>query len=325
MNYQLLQGDCIEVMRTLPAGSVQCCVTSPPYFGLRAYLDNADPNKPLEVGTEETPDAYVAKLVDVFREVRRLLRDDGVLWLNLGDSYANTGNPGQDFSASTVGYGGKGRGHLGGQPKKIIPTGIKQKDLFGIPWLVAFALRADGWWLRSEVIWAKKAPRPESVTDRPTKAHEQVFLLTKSANYFYDADAIAEPAQVWTGQAATFARSGPVSDHILPGQSAAQHRSDRTDSVTASTRNRRSVWSLGPESYQGAHFATMPTKLVEPCILAGSRVGDTVLDPFAGSGTTVAVALKHGRRGLGIDLNPAYIELAHERIRRTQPMLLAAD
>jgi DNA modification methylase len=307
MNYELLQGDCIEVLKTLPAASVHCVVTSPPYFGLRDYLVGG------QIGLEHTVGEYVQKLVDVFREVRRVLRDDGVCWLNLGDSYAGSwGN-----------YGGQNRGN--GSQREITngsqahqkaydgleawrpPTanpgdGLKPKDLIGVPWRVAFALQADGWWLRSDIIWHKPNPMPESVTDRPTKAHEYLFLLTKAERYYYDAQAIAEPAQNWTGQAATFERTGPVSEHVLPGQSAAQHRPDRkprtagnkthkyvteyedSDSeehrtkagllkvadVPWTTRNRRSVWTVATLPFKEAHFATYPVALVKPCIMAGT-------------------------------------------------------
>lgn len=368
MSYQLIQGDCVEVMRTLPAASCQVCVTSPPYFGLRDYQtatreggdatcqhstgnqvnmtkdngtnrdgiyssgvrpgsDNTHCRKcgarriDQQIGLEETPDAYVAKLVDVFREVRRLLRDDGTLWLNLGDSYAGSGMGWQKNEEGSIPRRWL-TDYQKNQPPGYIssrqPNGIKPKDLFGIPWMVAFALRADGWWLRSEIIWHKRAPMPESVTDRPTKAHEQVFLLTKSQTYFYDAEAIAEPV---TGNA-----HGGAAQSSIYGAKNAQNGGKESSGLgkdwTEPTRNKRSVWTLGPESFAGAHFATMPQKLVEPCILAGSKVGDTVLDPFNGSGTTGAVALKHHRNYVGIDLNPDYIELAHDRIGKSQPMLL---
>lgn len=321
--YQILQGDCLETMATLPAGSVQCCVTSPPYYGLRDYGNEA------QIGLEETPAAYVEKLVAVFRAVWRVLADDGVLWLNLGDSYNGSGGAGGDY--------GKG-GIKEGQPKypgrKI--AGLKPKDLIGIPWRVAFALQDDGWYLRSDIIWAKPNAMPESVTDRCTRAHEYVFMLTKQARYYCDMDAIKEPAGEHVGQAATFARSGAVGEHVLPGQTAAQHRPDRVekqrghgrrhdgfndrwDAMTkaeqqAGMRNKRDVWTIAPATYSGAHFATMPPDLAAPCILAGSRPGDLVLDPFTGSGTTGAVALKYGRRFVGCELNADYIVLAHQRV-----------
>ena len=267
MSYQLLLGDCLDVMRTLPSSSVQCCVTSPPYFGLRAYLDNGDANKPLEIGTEQTPEEYVARLVEVFREVRRLLRDDGVCWLNLGDSYGRgtrpnnpndgsrgkTGNTGQ---VSAVAAGAYGSGAI-----------LQDKQLLGIPWRVAFALQADNWILRSEIIWHKKAPMPESVRDRPTKAHEQIFLLSKSPTYFYDADAIAEPAI--GNDPGNLTHKHQNGTGIVLGRKT-EPNSGLLTVGAAATRNKRSVWSLGPESYNEAHFATMPSKLIEPCILAGT-------------------------------------------------------
>lgn len=353
MSYQLLQGDCLDVLPTLPAGSVQCCVTSPPYFGLRDYQtaqwEGGDPEcdhspggqkrvgkttlrgstttqghqqEPYknhcpkcgatridqQIGTEETPVAYVANLVTVFREVWRVLADDGVLWLNLGDSYNGSGGAGGDY--------GKG-GLKEGQPKypgrRI--DGLKPKDLIGIPWRAAFALQDDGWYLRSDVIWHKLNPMPESVTDRPTKAHEYMFLLTKQAKYYYDADAIreAQSANSHGGQLQKFVNGN--------GRKREQLQSVKTSTLggVASDyspfgRNKRSVWSIPSQPYSGAHFATMPPDLVAPCILAGSRPGDTVLDPFSGSGTTGEVALRYSRRYVGIELNPDYIQLAHKRI-----------
>lgn len=345
MNYQLLQGDCINVLRTLPAASVHCCVTSPPYFGLRDY--GADG----QIGLELTPSEYVAKLVEVFREVWRVLRTDGTLWLNLGDTYANDGK----WGGTT---GGKHVAELHGQPigRTRRNTGLKPKDLIGIPWRVAFALQDDGWWLRSDIIWAKTNPMPESVADRPTKAHEYLFLMTKSERYYYDAEAIKEPAQFWEGQAATFERTGLVSQHVLPGQSAgqsaAQHRPDRngkggknsfrgqgaerggatgpanregrelTDVGYGPTRNKRSVWSIATRPYPEAHFATYPVELVQPCILAGCPAGGSVLDPFNGSGTTGVAAIGLGRNYIGIDLNPDYLAIADRRLSSTQPALL---
>ncbi len=285
----LHNGDCLDVLATLPEKSVHCCVTSPPYFGLRDYGHES------QIGLEETPEAYVAKLVAVFREVRRVLRDDGTLWLNLGDSYAG-GKTGRDDAD-------RGTRHTDGRnpltqgewktpqgKSRPVPHGLKPKDLIGIPWMVAFALRADGWWLRQEIIWNKPNPMPESVTDRCTKAHEDVFLLSKSARYYFDNEAISEPAV-------------------------------GVDSRTAGNgkRNRRSVWTVATSPYKGAHFATYPPKLIEPCILAGCPVGGVVLDPFMGSGTTLAVAVQHGRNGIGIELNPEYLELAKKRIADATP------
>lgn len=458
----ILHGDALTLLRTLPAASVHCVITSPPYFNLRDYgtatweggdltcahrlgretnratAKNASNSASSisygqtcakcgahriddQIGLEPTPEEYVAKLVAVFREVWRVLRDDGIVALNLGDSYAS--GKGTCFNP-----GGGPKSYIQekerfpldrGSVKTLRQSGVKPKDLYGIPWRVAFALQADGWYLRSEVIWVKKAPMPESVTDRPTRSHEQVFLLTKRARYFWDAEAVKEPAQVWSGQVNGFERTGLVSEHVLPGQSAAVHRSncngknafrgqgahldgkndpairegrDMTDIGRGPTRNMRDVLTLGPSSYSGTHFATYPAKLVEPFILAGTSAagccsecgapwvrktkktfepqpdvktssklakrsnkgldasngwGDTprgsnhttttgwrptcdhdaepipctVLDPFCGSGTTLAVAKMHGRSGIGLDLNSDYIELAWQRIAAVQPPL----
>jgi DNA modification methylase len=279
-----------------------------------------------QIGLEDTPDAYVAKLVDVFREVRRLLRDDGTLWLNLGDSYAATSRGTGGKTSSTLNAKRDEYGDLADDRKSqpwmdeaikfdLHAAGLKPKDLIGIPWLVAFALRADGWYLRSDIIWHKPNPMPESVTDRPTKAHEYIFLLSKSREYFYDADAIREH-QLSTphtrDRASNFGKQGKVGNH-LQGSPVI---------VEDGYRNKRSVWTVTTKPYAEAHFATFPPDLIEPCILAGSKVGDTVLDPFSGSGTTGAVSLKHGRKYIGCELNPEYIELSYRRIERSQPMLL---
>ena len=314
-------GDAIEVLRTLPPNSVQCCITSPPYFGLRSYLDNGHAEKALEIGTEETPDLYVTRLVEVFREVRRVLRDDGTVWLNLGDSY----NSGAQYNAHTGMH--KADRYAETQDKqwaghRPMIDGLKPKDLIGIPWMVAFALRADGWYLRSDIIWHKPNPMPESVTDRPTKSHEYIFLLSKSATYFYDADAIAEDAAMDSGFAkqrlngiATWGKRDGFMNHN-------GNQDNNTLWQDTGKRNKRSVWTVPTRGFPEAHFATFPEKLIEPCILAGSKAGDTVLDPFCGSGTTLAVALKYHRNAIGIELNPDYHALAHRRIERTQPTLL---
>lgn len=422
MDYQLLQGDCIEVLKTLPAASVHCCVTSPPYFGLRDYGHEG------QIGLEQTPSEYVDKLVAVFREVWRVLRDDGTVWLNLDDSYAGSwGN-----------YGGQNRGN--GEQREITngsqmhqkaydgkeqwrpPTsnkmdGIKPKDLIGIPWMVAFALRADGWYLRRPIIWVKPNPMPESVRDRPTKSYEFVFLLAKAERYYYDADAIAEPAvtddmrRPYGSQGAWQMDGRPVEQRPNGKPRTAGNKThkyvskyEQSDSeehrtkagllkvadVPWYTRNRRDVWTIATKPYTEAHFATYPVDLVEPCIMAGtsahgccdacgapwvrvvertdeidpsakgsrfdkgktgingngrvqegdryvkrpagwaatctcaaSTVPCTVLDPFNGSGTTGVAARGLGRRYIGIDINPEYIEMAHRRIGKTQPALLA--
>jgi len=298
---RIILGDCIAGMKTLEACSINCCVTSPPYWGLRDYGHDG------QIGLEETPEAYVARMVDVFREVRRVLRDDGTLWLNLGDSYARTGG-----WASNDGLDGCKRGESGraktncnnGSGQKC-PATLKEKDLVGIPWRVAFALQADGWWLRQDIIWHKPNPMPESVRDRCTKAHEYVFLLTKSDRYFYDAEAVSE--------AAICDRMRGPAEH--PDTVSTNGNGGLSRRAFTGTRNRRSVWTITTKPYSGAHFAVMPPDLVEPCIKAGCPEGGTVLDPFAGSGTTLAVAAELGRNAIGCELNPEYIVLAERRIK----------
>lgn len=324
MNYQLHLGDCIEVMRTLPANSVQTCVTSPPYYGLRSYLPNGHDDKHMEIGTEESPDLYVAKLVEVFREVRRLLRDDGTCWIVIGDSY-NSGAQMNGQSLNNRYDEGDREDRVWAGHRPMI-KGLGPKQLLGIPWRVAFALQADGWYLRSDIIWAKPNPMPESVKDRPTKSHEYIFLLSKSREYFYDAEAVKEPnaGDLPYGDKVNFKMNDDAAQgrHGKSSMFAGGTRQEYIEKYYTNGRNRRSVWTVNTQSYEGAHFATYPVKLVEPCILAGSAVGDTVLDPFNGSGTTGAVALKHGRCYIGIDLNADYITLAHTRIRQSQPLLL---
>jgi DNA modification methylase len=310
MDHRIIQGDCIKSMRTLPDASVHCCVTSPPYWGLRDYGHDG------QIGLESTPEAYVARMVEVFREVRRVLREDGTCWVNLGDSYAST----------TKGSGGTGKSTLVGtpndengqifKPRRLDIGSLKAKDLVGIPWRVAFALQADGWWLRQDIIWHKPNPMPESVRDRCTKAHEYVFLLTKSERYFYDAAAVKEPLSKTASYGGTY-RKPHKNEQMGKGkgqsfQPGFQILADPTG------RNRRSVWTVTTKPYSGAHFAVMPADLVEPCIKAGCPEGGTVLDPFAGSGTTLAVAAELGRSGIGCELNPEYIKLAEERIAKVK-------
>ena len=317
----ILVGDCIESMRGMAAGSVDCCVTSPPYYGLRDYGHEG------QIGLEETPEAYVSKLVEVFREVRRVLRDDGTLWLNLGDSYASGGGQASPHRDSYGGIGKKGtRGEQpyhsagGGFERPVSIAGaIKPKDLIGIPWRVAFALQADGWWLRQDIIWNKPNPMPESVRDRCTKAHEYLFLLSKSERYHFDAEAISEPA-VYAGTMQTFATPAKTARAMGRAQSG-NERPDAPKVEMKETRNRRSVWTVATKPYSGAHFATFPPKLIEPCILAGCPAGGTVLDPFGGSGTTAAVANEHGRNAVLCELNPEYAELARKRLGGVQPRM----
>jgi len=300
----ILQGDARALLQTIPDNTIRCCVTSPPYFGLRDYGMSE------QIGLEPSLDDYITELLTVFREVRRVLTPDGTFWLNIGDSYAGSGrgpegNLGKDTQSR----------HVGHKRQSVVPTGMKPKDLIGVPWMLAGALRADGWYLRSEIIWAKatsgqrdylvhvaQAARvaginpaqvdtliaslnlpvgtamPESVRDRPTRAHEQIFLLSKSRSYYYDNDAINEPA------------------------------------LNGGVRHIRDVWALNTSSYKGAHFATFPPEFVRMCILAGSQPGDTVLDPFLGAGTTMTVAKQHGRACIGMELNPEYVELSRARV-----------
>lgn len=349
---KLLVGDCREVLATLPDESVQCCVTSPPYWGLRDYGHAG------QIGQEATPEAFVTAMVEVFREVRRVLKTDGTCWVNLGDSY-NSG-PSGGLGGSTLMGGqknqaqsnrawrnGSGRadGKVDGRAQRnrngVHAAGLKHKDLVGIPWRVAFALQADGWYLRQDIIWSKPNPMPESVRDRCTKAHEYIFLLTKSAKYFYDHDAIKEqavcgtPPGNHTHSAANEYEAGDKHHRTKVGLVAfAQKKREsakkgsfngKTEAMAdtgqnafravTDTRNKRSVWTVPTKPYAEAHFATYPPELIRPCILAGTRPGDTVLDPFGGSGTTGQVALEHGRQAILIELNPKYAEIAE---RRTQ-------
>ncbi len=364
----ILQGDALDKLSELEAESVQSCVTSPPYWGLRDY------GAPGQLGLEKTPEEYVAKMVEIFREVRRVLRKDGTLWLNLGDSYASGGRGGGMEGER----GEKQRSNQGALlgPKRA-PEGLKDKDLVGIPWRVAFALQADGWWLRQDIIWSKPNPMPESVTDRCTKSHEYLFLLTKSARYYYDYRAILEPA-AYDGRMDTVMKgSEKYSDGFspfnnqtknvvgherwpnkiampanykgsIPGRNKGpgQDRRSGKDRITynqkgddygpngqafnqmhakdgAPARNKRSVWTVTTQPYPEAHFATYPPDLIKPCILAGSRVGDTILDPFAGSGTTGMVSLELGRKATLIELNPEYVELIEQRCNVTVGLPLA--
>ena len=307
--------DCLEGLKQLPDNSINCCVTSPPYWGLRDYGVEG------QLGLESTPEEYVAKMVEVFREVKRVLRDDGTLWLNLGDSYYNyRPGKGQALVKQTV-----------SKTKQDLPdtcprrgnklVGLKEKDLVGIPWMVAFALRADGWYLRSDIIWHKPNPMPESVTDRPTKAHEYIFLLSKSSKYYYDADSIREPLSEQRAK-----QAGKLVD---PGNDAKkrkkqiEHDKKRGSGghfdghkwrMNSLGRNKRSVWTVATKPFKEAHFAVFPPALIEPCILAGCPAGGVVLDPFMGSGTTGMVAAMYQRNFIGFELNPEYCKMAEKRI-----------
>jgi DNA modification methylase len=340
---QVLCGDALDKLRTLPAASVQCCVTSPPYWGLRDY------GVPGQIGLENSAEEYVANLVTVFAEVKRVLRDDGTLWLNLGDSYVSQprGNREGDLSTSSLSnperqdklWGKHKYRSAMREPRIRAGLALKQKDLVGVPWMVAFALRGDGWWLRSDIIWAKTTCMPESVTDRPTRAHEYLFLLAKNAKYFYDSDAIKERA-VESDLESRLGRAN-LNNKLLPteqvngirprvkytpnakdkqsghGRRAAgfNERWDEAEGNGSASglRNKRDVWTISPANYPEAHFATYPPALVKPCVLAGSRTGDCVLDPFGGSGTTAQVALELGRAAIVIEINPDYVKLIQTR------------
>ncbi len=345
---RLIDGDALNILPTLPSESVNCVVTSPPYWGLRDYgtatWEGGDADcdhkvgrftSPVsdkqrsnngsgdvqaagvcpncgarridsQLGLEQTPDEYVARMVAVFREVWRVLRDDGTLWLNLGDSYAS--GPGGPVGATSQ----AAPKHRDARMRGPIPDSLKPKDLVGIPWRVAFALQADGWYLRSDIIWSKPNPMPESVTDRPTKAHEYLFLMTKQARYWYDHDSIREPHTAGNTQR-QLTKSTRKSDD-------GRVRTDAPYEIGAQRflnplgRNRRTVWHIATQPFHEAHFATFPEKLVEPCVLAGCPVGGIVLDPFTGSGTVGVVACRLGRDFVGIELNPDYVEMARRRI-----------
>jgi len=289
-------GDCRETMRRWAAQGVkaQTCVTSPPYYGLRDYGHDG------QIGLEETPEEYIAAMVEVFSCVRDVLADDGTLWLNIGDSYA-----GNNSQASN-----NGRAGFGNPRERVVNRtgeGLKTKDLIGIPWMLAFALRADGWYLRQDIIWHKPNPMPESVTDRCTKAHEYIFLLSKSSKYYYDHEAIKEEGIIPAG---TMAAKGSTERQNQKGVNARPPEYKEYDGQ----RNKRSVWTVTTKPYEGAHFAVFPTDLIEPCILAGADAGEIVLDPFMGSGTTAQVAQTLGRKYLGCELNPDYKPLQDKRL-----------
>lgn len=357
----IINGDALESLKTLDSESVDCCVTSPPYYGLRDYGTGkwigGDPNCPhrrlskysektitghaqpelagnvgdaiykticplcgavredRQIGLEETPEEYVQKLVSVFREVKRVLKKDGTLWLNIGDSYWCSGSRGYDFTdkfteASVVQQGSKGTIDLHNIPKLVgNVNGYKNKDLIGIPWMLAFALRADGWYLRQDIIWHKPNPMPESVKDRCTKSHEYIFLLSKNPHYYFDAEAIQENAvcknDMRHGEG-RIAYDGKRADGI-------DDKVQRSFVKISDKRNKRDVWSIPTKGDSIAHFATFPEKLIEPCILAGSHRGGVVLDPFFGSGTTGRVAVANGRDYIGIELNPDYVKIANKK------------
>ena len=317
--YTIIQGDCIEGMKTLPDESVHCVVTSPPYYGLRDYGVDG------QIGLEDTPEAYVERLVNVFREVRRILRHDGTVWLNLGDSYAGGNQTGRNDNGRTRIDKMKNWAEYDIRKTKIKRHDeLKPKDLIGIPWRVAFALQADGWWLRQDIIWHKPNPMPESVTDRCTKSHEYIFLLTKSERYYYDAEAVKEPfADSRNGNPNG---AGTYKYTIGSGRNDSGALKTRVwnEDGSKTGRNKRSVWTVPTRPYKEAHFAVFPPKLIEPCVLAGSPINGVVFDPFTGSGTTAEVALKFGRSFIGTELNSEYVELIHKRLSN-MPIAMELD
>lgn len=336
---KIYHGDALEILKMLPDKIINTCVTSPPYYGLRDYGVDG------QIGLEDTPEKYITRLVDVFREVKRVLHDDGTLWVNIADSYAGSGKGAwQNKEAQKEVY----VLDTDSTPARMNKTwsGIKPKDLIGIPWMLAFALRDDGWYLRQEIIWAKPNPMPESVTDRCTKSHESIFLLSKSHKYYFDAEAIKEPiaassvarlsqdiehqsgssrvpgktngtmkAVIGKGNSKTFRGGGVYTKGKSFDNSASAERESHGNAPNETgMRNKRSVWNVATIGYKGAHFATFPPDLIEPCILAGSPAGGIVLDPFTGSGTTGVVAGKHNRKFIGCELNADYIKMAEDRI-----------
>lgn len=366
--WKLINGDALAMLKTLPSDSVDCCVTSPPYYALRDYgtghWEGGDPNCPHyrtskyseatatghkammdsgspvgdaiyksvcplcgairvdeQIGLEETPEEYIQRLVDVFHEVKRVLTKDGTLWINIGDSYWGSGSRGFDFTdvfteKSEIQKGSKGTINLASLPKLVGNTdAYKNKDIIGIPWMLAFALRADGWYLRQDIIWAKPNPMPESVKDRCTKSHEYIFLLTKSPKYFFDSDAIAEDA--FTEPSVRDKNAEGYQADYISGQ-----RFSPGARVYGANgkKNKRDVWNVtvcgGYSDENGAHYATYNPKLIEPCILAGCPEKGTVLDPFNGTGTTGVVAIKHGRKYIGIDLSEKYIAMSTRRFEK---------
>ncbi len=345
MNVEVINGDSLVALSRLESKSVHCCVTSPPYFGLRDYQQAG------QIGLEKTLEAYIAALVGVFAEVRRVLRDDGVLWLNIGDSYASRKRQTQPATVGAI-----TRGNAGAMTAVVAPRapGFREKELMGVPWRLAFALQADGWFLRQDIIWSKPNTTPESVTDRCTRSHEYIFMFTKGPRYFFDAAAIAEPVSQsmvdqmkagYEGAATKDYEAGGAQDpsamksRVIAG--ALKRSGNKARKVGAErgapegmgsnlggsipweglTRNKRSVWTVSPQPFGEGHFATFPPKLIEPCILSTCPQGGTVLDPFGGAGTTGLVADRHHRNAILIELNPDYVDIAVRRIRADGQML----
>lgn len=315
---QIIHGDALDIAKTLPNESIDCCITSPPYFCLRTYGVEG------QYGLETTPEEYVDRLVVLFREIRRALKKESVFWLNLGDSYAGSGGPGSQYdNKSSNSF--KGEFEKYKNPNRKV-SNLKPKDLIGIPWRVAFALQADGWWLRQDIVWEKPNPMPESVTDRCTKSHEYVFLLTKSDRYYFNNIAIQEKANYDGRKDEMMKGSMKYKDGVVPGKkehtfALKGHKRWNKNELGQRVRNKRSVWTINTEPYKDAHFATFPTKLIEPMVLAGCPKGGVILDPFMGSGTTALVAREFGRNYIGIELNQEYIKLANRRLKIHQKRL----
>lgn len=316
MYNRIIEGDALQVLREFPDASVDCCVTSPPYFGLRDYGCDG------QIGLEKSPESYIDSLVSVFAEVRRVLKDSGTLWVNIGDTYN-----GYKGNATCSNFETMYAGHRH-QPARTPSFGLeaknlKQKDLIGIPWMLAFALRSDGWYLRQDIIWAKTNPMPESVKDRCTKSHEYIFLLSKSRHYYFDSAAISEPVATTTVKRLVQSKAPRYGGKKY---TATPDKFYRTKSGNAyqfrANRNKRDVWTVSTKACKEAHFATFPLKLIQPCILSGCPEGGVVLDPFIGSGTTAIVAAKLGRRYIGIELNPEYVEIANRRIINEQGLFI---
>ena len=300
----ILFGDCKQNLSTFLPKTARMCVTSPPYYGLRDYGGEEK-----QIGQENTPEEYIQNLVEVFREVRELLTDDGTLWVNIGDSYYNY-RPGKAYVKQTVASNNQDLPEYSPKRSRKL-DGIKEKDLIGIPWMLAFALRADGWYLRQDIIWHKPNPMPESVKDRCTKSHEYIFLLSKNKRYYYDNEAIKEPARDWGTRDRSKGKYHNEGTGLQPHSGLEK---------SYPTKNKRSVWSVTNKPYRGSHFAVFPPDLIEPCIKAGSKVGDCVLDPFMGSGTTAMVAKSLGRDYIGCELHEDYGNLIQKRIGEYEPV-----
>lgn len=298
--FKLLVGDAIEQLKTLPDKSINTCVTSPPYYGLRDYGING------QLGLEKTPEEYINRLVEVFREVKRVLRDDGILWVNIGDSYNSSRAGNKVFSEKQTTNAGSILGNINHSIKSCKP-----KDLIGIPWMLAFALRADGWYLRQDIIWAKNNPMPESVKDRCTRSHEYIFMLTKNKKYWFDHEAMQEDAVSKSGQGAKFGglKYGDSTDPKYQCYSGNKYNPN-------GKRNKRDVWNCSVAITKEAHFAVFPKELIEPCILASCPEDGIVLDPFSGSGTSGIVAVNNDRNFVGVELNPEYIDITKRRVEK---------